>query len=216
MHGFYNYLAQLTIKSILDTFSNNDFVNIYLFSNGTRPMVECFDGSLVQATPENIEVFNQAAKYMKQQGYTNEANVTNALQLAFGLLKKYRDIRECADSALGCNQAIMFITDGVVSSFTETLKVLNKDDAKNETHKPVRIFSYLLGNEKFDATEIREMACRNRGNFSHIQTLDQVQGEVLKYVSNIAAPLVLQAEDHPPTWTHAFKDVSVSVESVGF
>lgn len=38
------------------------------------------------------------------------------------------------------------------------------------------------------------------------QTLDEVQGEVLKYVTVIATPLVLQGEDHPPTWTHAFKD----------
>lgn len=38
------------------------------------------------------------------------------------------------------------------------------------------------------------------------QTLDEVQGEVLKYVTVIATPLVLQGDDHPPTWTHAFKD----------
>lgn len=38
------------------------------------------------------------------------------------------------------------------------------------------------------------------------QTLDEVQGEVLKYVTVIATPLVLQGEDHPPTWTHAFAD----------
>lgn len=38
------------------------------------------------------------------------------------------------------------------------------------------------------------------------QTLDEVQGEVLKYVTVIATPLVLQGEAHPPTWTHAFKD----------
>lgn len=29
MVGFRNYIAKLTIKSILDTFSNNDFINIY-------------------------------------------------------------------------------------------------------------------------------------------------------------------------------------------
>lgn len=41
---------------------------------------------------------------------------------------------------------------------------------------------------------------------SFSQTLDEVQGEVLKYVTVIATPLVLQGEAHPPTWTHAFKD----------
>lgn len=214
MFGFRNFLAQLTIKSILDTFSNNDFVNIYLYSDNITAMIPCFNDSLVQATPENIEVFNEAAKYLKPQGYANETILEDAFKLVFELLEDYRVKRKCAESEAGCNQAIMLISDGVLGSYTESLKRDNTDRLTNSTRKPVRIFTYLLGKEVTRVGDIQEIACQNRGNFSHIQTLDEVQAEVLKYVSNIAAPLVLQAKVHPPTWTHAFKDVSVSSENV--
>lgn len=42
MTGFRNFIAQLTIKSVLDTFSNNDFINIYNFSETARELVPCF------------------------------------------------------------------------------------------------------------------------------------------------------------------------------
>ena len=45
MTGFRNFIAQLTIKSILDTFSNNDFINIYNYSETVRELVPCFNVS---------------------------------------------------------------------------------------------------------------------------------------------------------------------------
>lgn len=47
MTGYRNYIAQLTIKSLLDTFSNNDFVNIYNFSAGVDHIVPCFGVSFI-------------------------------------------------------------------------------------------------------------------------------------------------------------------------
>lgn len=45
MTGFRNFIAQLTIKSVLDTFSNNDFINIYNYSDTVRELVPCFNVS---------------------------------------------------------------------------------------------------------------------------------------------------------------------------
>lgn len=45
MYGFRNYIAQLTVKSVLDTFSNNDFINIYNYSETVRELVPCFNVS---------------------------------------------------------------------------------------------------------------------------------------------------------------------------
>lgn len=42
MTGYRNYIAELTIKSLLDTFSNNDFINIFTFSSEVTQIVECF------------------------------------------------------------------------------------------------------------------------------------------------------------------------------
>lgn len=45
MTGYRNYIAQLTIKSLLDTFSNNDFANIFAFSENISLIVPCFEVS---------------------------------------------------------------------------------------------------------------------------------------------------------------------------
>jgi len=204
MTGYRNYVAQLTIKSVLDTFSNNDFIQIYNYSNGIDEVVPCFNDILVQATPENIKVFNDAVQKLVPEGY---ANVTKALIKAFELLEKYRVKRQCNESSTGCNQAIMLVTDGIPGNLTEVFDKYNNFDSG--TRVPVRIFTYLLGKEVTKVREIQWMACLNRGYYSHIQTLDQVQEEVLKYVTVIATPLVLQGKEHPPTWTHAFADTAV-------
>ncbi|XP_038110145.1 voltage-dependent calcium channel subunit alpha-2/delta-3 isoform X2 [Culex quinquefasciatus] len=208
MTGYRNYIAQLTVKSVLDTFSNNDFINIYKYSNDVDPLVPCFSDILVQATPENIRFLNEYVKELQPEGY---ANVGKAFVKAFELLQNYREIRRCNESISGCNQAIMLITDGVPSNITEVFEQYNWFE--NGTKIPVRVFTYLLGREVTKVREIQWMACLNRGHYSHIQSLDEVQEEVLKYVTVIATPLVLQGVEHPPTWTHAFTDTAENLES---
>lgn len=210
-HRYLGFLAKLTIKSLLDTFSNNDFFNIYTFSANVTPLVSCFKDELVQATPENIDVFNNQMSFFKEliDGYANETAIENATIVAFDLLKKYRDLRNCDENP--CNQAIMLITDNIQGNFTETFQ---KHNRLNGTRAPVRIFTYLLGKDQSNVAEMKSIACSNRGAFSHIQTLDEVQEKVLDYVSTIALPLVLQGVKHPPTWTHAFKDVTVCIQNI--
>lgn len=43
MTGFRNFIAQLTVKSMLDTFSNNDFINIFIYSKNVTNLVPCFN-----------------------------------------------------------------------------------------------------------------------------------------------------------------------------
>lgn len=209
MYGYLGFLAKLTIKSLLDTFSNNDFFNIYAFSTNVTPLVPCFEDELVQATPENIKVFNDRMSHFKEliEGYANETCIKNATIRAFDLLNIYRERRNCAENP--CNQAIMLITDNIQGNFTDIFEEYNR---VNGTKAPVRMFTYLLGKDQSNVDEMKSIACSNRGAFSHIQTLDEVQEKVLDYVSTIALPLVLQGVKHPPTWTHAFKDVTVRIK----
>jgi voltage-dependent calcium channel alpha-2/delta-4 len=208
MTGYRSYIAEYTIRSLLDTFSNNDFINIYKYSKYTNELVPCFNDMLVQATPENIDVFNKAVEKLEPEGH---ANVNLALETAFQLLAKYRNIRKCNESSTGCNQAIMLVTDGVPGNATEVFQKYNWNSNDTKAY-PVRVFTYLLGKEVTKVKEIQLYACMNRGYYSHIQSLDEVAEEVLKYVNVIAAPLVLQKDKHPPTWTHAYIDETFETE----
>lgn len=50
MTGMRREIARHVVYNILDTLGNNDYVNIFSFSNTTDPLVECFDNILVQVS----------------------------------------------------------------------------------------------------------------------------------------------------------------------
>lgn len=79
----HKHIASLTIYSILDTFSNNDYVNIMNYSEGVTYTVPCFAGQLVQATEENIIVFKNAVQALVPDG---KSRVDEGLVAAFNLL----------------------------------------------------------------------------------------------------------------------------------
>lgn len=81
----WHHIAQFTISKILDTFSNNDFINIYRYNDTTAPIEPCFNNTLVQATLENIEILKSRMGEMKSQGY---ANLGLAMTQAFKILNE--------------------------------------------------------------------------------------------------------------------------------
>ncbi|XP_033327950.2 ca[2+] channel Muscle-specific alpha2/delta subunit isoform X1 [Megalopta genalis] len=203
MAGMGKTIAKTTINAILDTLSNNDFVTVLSYTNGTTDVVDCFKDTLIQATPENVETFKKAITTVKTEG---QANLTEAFGKAFELLSNYRETRGCgADTP--CNQLIMLVTDGVPGNLTEVFKIWNWQD--NDTYiPPVRVFTYLLGKEVSKVREIQWMACLNRGYYTHVHTQEEVREQVLKYIPVVARPMVLQDKVHPIVWTHAYADIT--------
>lgn len=57
-----------------------------------------------------------------------------------------------------CNQAIMLVTDGAPSGYREIF------EKYNWPHKPVRVFSYVIGREIIDTAATNWMACANKGS----------------------------------------------------
>lgn len=234
------HIAAFTVNSILDTFSNNDYINILNFSTTVDCIVPCFKGQLIQATRENIMMFKYAVKLLEanQKSSLVEALIEafkilkqvstylKLLALFYSILMQYREIRGCSESSRDCNQAIMIVTDGVPRNMSSILREYNLLRYSNSI--PVRIFAYLIGKEATNLDELTWMACANRGRcqsflkkeqvvflilgyFTHIRTLEEVTGAVLKYIPVVARPLVLQQEDHPHSWTHAYTDITVKI-----
>lgn len=92
MTGFKNYVARRTLSSLLDTLSNNDYVNVFYFKNVTGIAVECFE-HLVQATKENINTIRDTLEPTdegKKHKYPLEgnANLTEAYIKAFEVLRQ--------------------------------------------------------------------------------------------------------------------------------
>lgn len=114
---FDSFIAIATVATILDTLSNNDFVTILQYRNETDEIVPCFKDKLIQATPENVKIFQNMTYKIDP---LEVANLTEAFTRAFTLLKSYRDARGCGTKT-PCNQLIMLVTDGVATNVSEVL-----------------------------------------------------------------------------------------------
>ncbi|KAJ8975678.1 hypothetical protein NQ317_019633 [Molorchus minor] len=94
MRGMGHHIGSLTVSSLLNTLSNNDFINVMNYSAVTNYTIPCFENMLVQATRENIEVIKVAVDKLSPEGKTD---LGQALEVAFNLLSKLA--KEVANAA---------------------------------------------------------------------------------------------------------------------
>merc|ERR1712096_596737 len=97
----------------------------------------------------------------------------------------------------------MLVTDGVPYKEEQVFKDYNSP------HKPVRVFTYLIGREISDLKAANWMACQNKGYFTHVTTLVEVKEQVLKYIPVMARPMVMFRTKHPIQWTGVYADIEV-------
>lgn len=202
MKGVRKEIAGHVVNNILDTLGPNDYVNIFTFSNVVNATVPCFNDSLVQATLGNIRAFRAG---MQHYNTTGIANFTAAFSLAFEILEEYRSDGGNRSGA-NCNQAIMLVSDGAPFDYHEVFMQYNW---RNNSYKPVRVFTYLVGREVTDMKNIKYMACENQGYYVHLSSNAEVREEVLNYIPVVARPLVLGKTYHPVIWSQVYADVVV-------
>lgn len=83
--GMRKHIAAFTVKNILDTFSNNDYINLLNYSTKVDYIVPCFNDQLIQATRENIQLFKLAVEGLEAN---EKSQLKDALTEAFTLLHK--------------------------------------------------------------------------------------------------------------------------------
>ncbi|KAG8330702.1 Voltage-dependent calcium channel subunit alpha-2/delta-4 [Homalodisca vitripennis] len=191
MSGNNKQLARATVAGILDTLTDNDFVNVFTFSEVTTELLPCYKDMLAQATEANRRELKSALDGVKSD---NIANFTGAFATAFEILHKYNRTGQGCQ----CNQAIMLVTDGPSNSFQEVFKQYNWP------HMPVRVFTYLVGKDTSNAKEMHWIACNNKGYYEHVKSVEEVTEKVLNYVKVMARPMVMYQNDHPIHWTPVY------------
>nr|XP_046210767.1 voltage-dependent calcium channel subunit alpha-2/delta-4-like isoform X1 [Oncorhynchus gorbuscha] len=192
MKGLKMTIAKHTINTILDTLGENDFVNVIAYTDYVRYVEPCFQGTLVQADLDNREHFKVLVDDLHVKG---EGKVAKAMKESFKILN------EAATKGQGslCNQAIMLITDGAMEDFKDVFEEFNWPDRR------VRLFTYLIGREMTFADNTKWIACNNKGYYTHISTLADVQENVMEYLHVLSRPMVIN-HNHDIIWTEAYMD----------
>ncbi|XP_054277448.1 voltage-dependent calcium channel subunit alpha-2/delta-3-like isoform X1 [Macrosteles quadrilineatus] len=191
MTGLNKQLAKAVVSTILDTLTDNDFVNVFTFSEMTQELLPCYKDMLAQATDANRRELKSGLDNVKSE---NIANFTGAFVTAFEILHKYnRTSQGCQ-----CNQAIMLVTDGPSNGFQDVFKQYNWP------HMPVRVFTYLVGSDASNAKEMHWIACNNKGYYEHVKAPGEVIEKVLNYVKVLARPMIMYQSDHPVYWTPVY------------
>uniref|UniRef100_A0A3B4ZDC0 Voltage-dependent calcium channel subunit alpha-2/delta-3-like n=1 Tax=Stegastes partitus TaxID=144197 RepID=A0A3B4ZDC0_9TELE len=192
MKGLRLTIARQTVSSILDTLGDDDFFNIIAYNEELHYVEPCLNGTLVQADITNKDHFREHLDKLFAQGI---GMLDIALTEAFNLLGDFNETGRGSE----CSQAIMLVTDGAVDTYDAIFAKYNWPDRK------VRIFPYLIGRESAFADNLKWMACANKGYFTQISTLADVQENVMEYLHVLSRPKVIDRE-HDTVWTEAYID----------
>ncbi|KAG8432001.1 hypothetical protein GDO86_017852 [Hymenochirus boettgeri] len=196
MKGVRLTIAKQTVSSILDTLGDDDFFNIIAYNEEIQYVEPCLNGTLVQADHNNKEHFREHLDKLFAKGI---GMLDGALNEAFDLLNEFNHTGEGSI----CSQAIMLIADGAVDTYDTIFAKYNWPDRK------VRIFTYLIGREAAFADNLKWMACANKGFFTQISTLADVQENVMAYLHVLSRPKVIDQE-HDVVWTEAYVDSTLA------
>ncbi|CAG9864364.1 unnamed protein product [Phyllotreta striolata] len=180
MIGTRRAVSDQIVNQILDTLNDNDFVNVYTFTNTTEPLINCFNDTLVQANEENLRLLREAIPVYEEE-YV--ADLSLGINKAFDILENFRKTRSSAN----CNQAIMLITEGIDYYYDKDIfKRRNWDK-----DYPVRIFTYQIGQDEGDAVEMEWIACNNMGWWGNMSVMGDIREKMIHYLNVMSRPINL-------------------------
>ncbi|XP_071808391.1 voltage-dependent calcium channel subunit alpha-2/delta-3-like isoform X2 [Asterias amurensis] len=199
MTGVRIEIAKHTVNTIMGTLGDDDFFNVLTFSDDAQFIQPCFNGTLVQANADNKNLIKQGLSRMPDP--KNMANLNDALTGAFDLLESFQNRTERFNNTgtgANCNQALMLITDGAHETFEDVFDKYNED-------RHVRVFTYLIGGDIKDDPNVQNMSCSNKGYYTRIGAIADVEENASKYIHVLSRPMVIE-QHHITVWTNVYMD----------
>uniref|UniRef100_A0AAR2IP74 VWFA domain-containing protein n=1 Tax=Pygocentrus nattereri TaxID=42514 RepID=A0AAR2IP74_PYGNA len=182
-------LIRTSVSEMLETLSDDDYVNVVSFSAEAQP-VACFN-NLVQANVRNKKILKKAVQNITANGTTD---YKKGFRMAFDQLSLLNVSRA------NCNKIIMLFTDGGEDRASEIFDEFNRD-------RKVRIFTFSVGQHNYDKGPIKWMACSNKGYYYEIPSIGAIRINTQEYLDVLGRPMVKADEDAKKVqWTNVYQD----------
>jgi Mg-chelatase subunit ChlD len=156
-------IAKEAARTVIETLTVADTFAVISFASNASQVGG--DTGLIRATAENKNRTIEAIEQLKPQGNTNFGSAFTA---AFDALEK--------NDILGCNVAILFMTDGTITELpnaTEVISLVNNrtEQLESKYGKKTTIFTYSLGKDA-DHNVTKTIACSTGGIWTPISDID--------------------------------------------
>ncbi|XP_061788327.1 voltage-dependent calcium channel subunit alpha-2/delta-2a isoform X1 [Nerophis lumbriciformis] len=185
-------LMKTSVIEMLDTLSDDDYVNVARFNEKADAVVPCFR-TLVQANVRNKKIFKEAVMHMQAKGTTD---YKSGFTFAFEQL-----LNESSAPRANCNKMIMMFTDGGEDRAQEIF------EKYNWPNKTVRVFTFSVGQHNYDVTPLQWIACANKGYYFEIPSIGAIRINTQEYLDVLGRPMVLAGSRAKQVqWTNVYQD----------
>ncbi|XP_067420655.1 voltage-dependent calcium channel subunit alpha-2/delta-1 isoform X8 [Emydura macquarii macquarii] len=182
-------LIRTSVIEMLETLSDDDFVNVVSFNNNAQN-VSCFN-HLVQANVRNKKKLKEAVYKISAKGITDYKK---------GFSYAFEQLLNHSVSRANCNKIIMLFTDGGEERAQEIFKKYNDD-------RKVRVFTFSVGQHNYDKGPIQWMACHNKGYYYEIPSIGAIRINTQEYLDVLGRPMVLAGDKAKQVqWTNVYLD----------
>uniref|UniRef100_A0A8C9TBA0 Calcium channel, voltage-dependent, alpha 2/delta subunit 2a n=1 Tax=Scleropages formosus TaxID=113540 RepID=A0A8C9TBA0_SCLFO len=186
-------LMKTSVMEMLDTLSDDDYVNVASFNQMAKAVVPCFN-NLVQANVRNKKIFKEAVQHMTAKGTTD---YKSGFHFAFQQLLNDSNVPRA-----NCNKMIMMFTDGGEDRAQDIF------EKYNWPNKTVRVFTFSVGQHNYDVTPLQWIACANKGGkFLTRSVCVRVSFMFQEYLDVLGRPMVLAGNRAKQVqWTNVYQD----------
>nr|XP_046198900.1 voltage-dependent calcium channel subunit alpha-2/delta-2-like isoform X1 [Oncorhynchus gorbuscha] len=185
-------LMKSSVMQMLETLSDDDYVNVARFNEKADAVVPCFK-TLVQATMRNKKIFKESIMNMQAKGTTD---YKSGFQFAFEQL-----LNDTGAPRAGCNKMIMMFTDGGEDRAQDIF------EKYNWPNKTIRVFTFSVGQHNYDVTPLQWIACANKGFYYEIPSIGAIRINTQEYLDVLGRPMVLAGPKAKLVqWTNVYQD----------